>query len=247
MSIIDRRSHSMGGTSKRGLKSVTNIAIHHSATKQGNSASFERHWKNVRNWVTGGYHEVVLLNGDVEINYSPSIISNGVSNHNSVTYNICYVGDGQPNSKQLETLKSRVSYNAKRLNVPISKVRGHREFSGTSTSCPSLDMKAFRSSLGGESTPSSNKPSKSIRTLADEVIQGKHGSGNVRKKKLGSKYNEVQKEVNRILSGGKSTGKSVETLAREVIQGKHGVGRKRKQSLGNQYKEVQKEVNRLMR
>lgn len=247
MNIIDRRNHSMGGTSKRGLKSIKNIAIHYSATKQGNSASFERHWKNVRNWVTGGYHEVVLLNGDVEINYSPSIISNGVLNHNSATYNICYVGDGQPNSKQLESLKSRVIYNAKRLNIPISKVQGHREFSGTSTSCPSLNMNTFRNSLGGTSTPSSSKQLKSIKTLANEVIQGKHGSGDVRKKKLGSRYNQVQKEVNRILSDNRPTGKSVKTLANEVIQGKHGVGRKRKQSLGSRYNEVQKEVNRLLR
>lgn len=49
-----------------------------------------------------------------------------------------------------------------------------------------------------------NKPvdkhrTKTIRELANEVIQGKYGNGEERKKALGELYDEVQEEVNKIL------------------------------------------------
>ena len=45
-----------------------------------------------------------------------------------------------------------------------------------------------------------NKPDKSIDELAKDVISGLYGNGEERKKKLGSKYSEVQKRVNELLS-----------------------------------------------
>lgn len=45
------------------------------------------------------------------------------------------------------------------------------------------------------SRPSENQ--KSVSELADEVDKGLHGDGEERKKSLGSRYNDVQKEVNR--------------------------------------------------
>src|SRR5690625_3325580 len=97
--VIDRRKRAMGGYSKRSVSQIEHIAVHYSATQAGNSDAFERYWKNSRGWQTGGYHEVILLNGDVELNYDPTVISNGVLNYNTSTYNMCYVGDGQPNAK----------------------------------------------------------------------------------------------------------------------------------------------------
>lgn len=73
---------------------------------------------------------------------------------------------------------------------------------------------------------------KSINQLADEVIAGKHGTGEDRKKSLGSKYNQVQDLVN------------IKILAKEVMEGIHGDGEKRKKSLGSKYKEVQSYINR---
>jgi hypothetical protein len=55
---------------------------------------------------------------------------------------------------------------------------------------------------GGSTVPKT--PSKSITELAKEVIAGKHGNGEDRKKSLGDKYSEVQAEVNRLL-GTKTT------------------------------------------
>lgn len=91
---------------------------------------------------------------------------------------------------------------------------------------------------------------KSIVDLANEVIAGKHGSGEARKKALGSLYNEVQAKVNEILGGKKAPAKkSVDTIAREVIAGKWGNGQDRKNRLtkaGYNYNEVQKRVNQLL-
>mgnify|MGYP001188992528 FL=1 len=139
--IIDRRKVAMGGNSKRRVSQIKNIAVHYSATATGNSAAFERYWKGTRGWVTGGYHEVVLLNGDVELNYDPTVISNGVYGHNTSTYNICYVGDGQPNAKQLATLRKRVKRAKSAYKVADKNIKGHREFSGASTSCPAVNVR----------------------------------------------------------------------------------------------------------
>jgi|SRR5699024_7714751 len=150
MAIIDRRNKSMGGNDKRAVSKIKNIAVHYSATAQGNTDSFENFWKNSHGWNTGGYHEVVLTNGDVELNYNADTISNGVGGQNTRMYNICYVGDGKPNDKQLKTLKERVNYNRERFGLSANDVKGHREFSGQSTDCPGLNMDQFRKSLTGK-------------------------------------------------------------------------------------------------
>src|SRR5690625_3826390 len=139
--IIDRRKIAMGGNSKRKVSQIKNIAVHYSATSSGNTAAFERFWKGSRGWVTGGYHEVVLLNGDVELNYDPTVISNGVKGHNLSTYHICYVGNGQPNAKQLATLRKRVKRAKSAYKISDKNIKGHREFSGASTSCPAVNVR----------------------------------------------------------------------------------------------------------
>jgi len=139
--VIDRRKIAMGGNSKRKVSQIKNIAVHYSATATGNTANFENYWKNSRGWKTGGYHEVVLLNGDVELNYNPTVISNGVYGHNTSTYNICYVGDGQPNAKQLATLRKRVKRAKSAYKIKDANIKGHREFSGASTSCPAVNVR----------------------------------------------------------------------------------------------------------
>ena len=84
--------------------------------------------------------------------------------------------------------------------------------------------------------------------LALDVIAGKYGNGEQRKQLLGSRYAEVQKEVNNILYG-KSNKKSVDELAREVIRGDWGNGEERKTRLtsaGYNYYDVQKRVNQML-
>lgn len=170
--IIDRRNIAMGGGSKRKVSNITQIAIHYSATATGNSSSFENFWKNSRGWVTGGYHEVVLLDGTVELNYNANVISNGVLNHNSKTYNMCYVGAGAPNKAQRETLVNRIAYNKKRLNVSNSNIKGHREFSGQSTSCPAVNVATLVSESDNKpaTKPASKPASKPAASSGGSIV-----------------------------------------------------------------------------
>lgn len=93
------------------------------------------------------------------------------------------------------------------------------------------------------------KPAKSVAELAKEIIEGKWGNGEERKKKLtdaGYDYNAVQKEVNRLFSPQKSNAE----IANEVIKGKWGNGAERKKKLteaGYNPTEIQKLVNNLLK
>ena len=93
-------------------------------------------------------------------------------------------------------------------------------------------------------------PDVSIATIAREVIAGKWGTGETRKKLLteaGYDYNTVQTKVNALLSGKEL--KSNGEIAREVIAGKWGNGNLRKTKLvnaGYDYSAIQKLVNNML-
>ena len=86
-----------------------------------------------------------------------------------------------------------------------------------------------------------------------EVIKGKWGSGEDRKKSLvnaGYSATAVQAEVNRILSGRDPVRKSIDEIAKEVMAGKCGSGFMRKTNLtkaGYNYEAVQNRVSQLMK
>lgn len=93
---------------------------------------------------------------------------------------------------------------------------------------------------------SATKKTVSIIDLAYDVIAGKYGTGETRKKALGSLYEEVQTKVNEILK----TKKPIKEIAKEVIDGKWGNGETRKKRLeqsGYNYKEIQDMVNKLLK
>ena len=87
-----------------------------------------------------------------------------------------------------------------------------------------------------------------MEELAKEVLDGKWGSGDTRKKKLeaaGYNYQAVQDKVNELLT----PKKTVDQLAKEVLDGKWGSGDARKQKLtaaGYDYNAVQNRVNELL-
>lgn len=89
---------------------------------------------------------------------------------------------------------------------------------------------------------------KTIEQLAKEVLEGKYGNGEDRKKALGSRYAEVQAMVNKMLSA--PAKKSTDEIAREVIAGKWGNGEDRKSRLtkaGYDYRTIQNRVNQLLK
>lgn len=253
--IHDIRHETPKRSSRRKISSIRKIARHHSATAQGDFWSFwNNRWKGL-GWITGGYHEIILRDGSVQLCYDADMVTNGVKNHNSTTYHICLVGNGSFTAAQEKTFDERAKKAISRFGLSVSDVLGHREFSGASTACPGTDMNKVRARLRGSSTASKpSKASKSISKMAQEVIAGKHGNGNEpRRKSLGiskSEYEKVRKEVNAILSGKKkkpTTTKSVQQMANEVKKGLHGNGHEtRRKSLGiskSEYAKVRKLVN----
>lgn len=105
------------------------------------------------------------------------------------------------------------------------------------------------SSVGNTSSKINN--TSTIDDLAGRVIMGEFGNGDVRKQKLGNRYEEVQKRVNQLL-GNSRTNNNVKTinydsLVQRTIRGDFGNGETRKRKLGKHYGEVQKRVNRILR
>lgn len=105
-------------------------------------------------------------------------------------------------------------------------------------------------SNSGSSTTTTPSGGKSVTEVAKEVLAGKWGNGDDRKKKLeaaGYNFAQVQAKVNELM-GGTSTKKSVEQIAKEVLAGTWGNGDDRKKKLeaaGYNYTEVQNAVNKL--
>lgn len=89
---------------------------------------------------------------------------------------------------------------------------------------------------------------KTIAQLAQEVLDGKWGNGDERKRKLtaaGYDYSKVQNKVNELCAK-----RSVDEIAKEVIAGKWGNGEARKTAIANagyDYNAVQKRVNELLK
>jgi len=160
MKLIDLTTQSMGWNNPfqtRTTNQIRRIGIHHSATNVGSQRIFENHWRSL-GWRNGGYHEIILLNGDVEICYVPTVVTNGVGDHNTDSYHIGIVGNfrvngAQPNEAQMRSLLERIRFNMNRFAIPVERVLGHNEFENTprfnhrSNICPGQNMNNLRDQL----------------------------------------------------------------------------------------------------
>lgn len=147
---------------------------------------------------------------------------------------------------------------------------GHKDV--VSTSCPgryyppATVLKPYIKK--GSSAPAPQKPAQvstqpttpsgDIEKLARDVIAGKYGNGDARKKALGSKYSAVQARVNEILLGTSKPSskpaapakKSNKDIAKEVIRGDWGNGEERRKRLtaaGYNYAAIQSLVNQMLK
>lgn len=98
------------------------------------------------------------------------------------------------------------------------------------------------------SQPADPLAGRSDEDLANAVIRGEFGSGDIRKQKLGARYGAVQALVNQKLSkpADPLAGRSDDDLANAVIRGEFGSGDTRKQKLGARYDAVQALVNQKL-
>lgn len=173
---IRHRTQRTNGT--RSLSQIKYIVRHHSATPTGDFDTFWKHWHGTKGWGTGGYHEIILRDGTVQLCYDPNEITNGVGNYNTPTYHICLVGNGSFTAAQEKAWDERVAYNMKRLGIGVNNVKGHREMPGANTTCPGINMDTVRSRIkGGTVKPSKPTPSKpnTGTTKAKLVVDGYWG------------------------------------------------------------------------
>ena len=158
MRIIDRRNIALGHNHARtrNANNIRRIGIHHSVTPPNHTtANFENWWRNPASGMgtppVGGYHEVILENGDIELNFDPTRIAHGVASQNDDSYHICVVGNfriggAQPTGAQMRTLIERIRFNVNRFtHVTFDRVLGHNEFpQNANNTCPGQNMNHIR-------------------------------------------------------------------------------------------------------
>lgn len=151
--IQDLRSITPNVNRPRSISQIKFIARHHSGGNTGDWFTFWPFWRDQRGWGSGGYSEIILRDGTVQLCYDPHEVTNGVAGHNTSVYNICLVGNGNFTAAQEAAWDERCRVAMRRFNIPVSAVRGHNEFSGTNTACPGINMNLVRSRLNGAPVP----------------------------------------------------------------------------------------------
>lgn len=168
--IIDIRQKVAPSKTRRNLNQIKKIARHHSATTSGDYFSFwNNRWKGL-GWTKGGYHEIILRDGSVQLCYDPCYPTNGIGNHNTETYHICVVGNGSFAEAQERTFEERCLLALESFGLSVEDVLGHNEFSGTATSCPGINMNNVRKRLKELQTP--DKAVGGV-TNTDKIMWGK--------------------------------------------------------------------------
>ncbi|WYU49951.1 peptidoglycan-binding protein [Bacillus sp. FSL K6-0047] len=128
-----------------GVAAKTDIAIHHSLTTEGSSASFANFHVNEHGWPGVAYHFVIRKNGTIEWNHNLGVRSYHVGNSNRIAVGICLVGDfrkQKPTEAQKQSLSVLVA--ALKKDLPnYKRTRGHNEFPGYAWKlCPEFDYRA---------------------------------------------------------------------------------------------------------
>lgn len=138
--------------------------------------------------------------------------ASGKGNREGIAIEICYSKSGGNRFIQAEKNASKlIAQLLKERGWGIERVTKHQDYSKKYCPHRTLDMgwerflNMVRAELGQAPKPANKATTTSnIDQLARDVIAGKYGNGDARKKALGSKYAEVQARVNQILKGGNS-------------------------------------------
>lgn len=138
-----------------------------------------------------------------------------------------------------------------KTNNAANDIRADRALAGRYVNGCKVIIRYTGNGTGSSSTPQPTL--KPINTIAQEVLDGKWGSGDTRKQKLekaGYDYTAVQKVVNELVKAKEQEdAKKIDQIAKEVLADKWGSGDERKKKLtaaGYDYDKVQKRVNELV-
>lgn len=130
--------------------------------------------------------------------------SKGNGNRKGIAIEICYSKSG--GDKFIQAEKNAAEFIASILKEKgwgIDKVKKHQDFAKKNCPHRTLEMgwDRFLNMVQGHLNVAQTN---SVEQLAQEVIAGKHGTGQARKNALGSLYNAVQSLVNQLLNGKKA-------------------------------------------
>ena len=249
-------------TAGRGGRAIDGMAVHYTATSasaHNNLVYFSR--------PGAGASAHLFVDKDGAIRQSVRLedtawaVGDFAENQRTVSVEIVSAGEDFTDA-QVAALAEIYAY--LRATYGITRVIRHYDVTGKRCPAPYVDagkwaaLRAritgggFGAAAGGGNGGSA--PSGSVAELAQAVIRGDYGNGDARRGALGSRYDEVQAEVNRILGGGTATGGSssggagadIEALAQAVIRGDYGNGDARRAALGASYDAVQARVNEIL-
>ena len=248
-------------TAGRGGRAIDGMAVHYTATSasaHNNLVYFSR--------PGAGASAHLFVDKDGAIRQSVRLedtawaVGDFAENQRTVSVEVVSAGEDFTDA-QVAALAEIYAY--LRATYGITRVIRHYDVTGKRCPAPYVDagkwaaLRAritgggFGAAAGGGNGGSA--PSGSVAELAQAVIRGDYGNGDARRGALGSRYDEVQAEVNRILAGGSGGGAAqapaaddVDDLARRVIAGEFGNGAARKAALGSRYAEVQARVNEML-
>ena len=127
------------------MRTINEIIIHCSATKEGNkiSAATIDRWHKDRGWRCIGYHYVVRIDGSIEYGRPVQDIGAHVKGKNKHSIGVCYIGgldaDMEPKDTRTREQKESLLYLLKTLKRlhPNATIHGHREFANKA--CPCFD------------------------------------------------------------------------------------------------------------
>lgn len=245
-------------------RGVTRVIVHHWAGTQGGDARLT----NPREEVSANYilYSDGTLVGQVPEEYRAWTSGSWEADSYSITVevqNSATGGQWPVSDKAIAKLVELIADVGRRYkwgSVTRSRVRGHREFAATACPGPYLwdrlnsIASQANAKLGGKA-PAPVKPTAptgNLDALAQAVIRGEYGNGEERKRRLGSRYNEVQARVNQLLNTApakpkpKPAAPNIDALADAVIRGDYGNGDERRKRLGNNYAAVQARVNQKL-
>lgn len=129
------------------------IVIHHSFTRSGSEAAFDRYHKQ-RGWLGVGYHFVIgnghgSPDGAIEVTFRWERQLHGahagVQEYNQHGIGICLVGnfnEAYPTARQMASLVALVNYLQDRCRIPSSGILLHRHIK--STECPGRYFPFYR-------------------------------------------------------------------------------------------------------
>lgn len=154
---------------------ISEIIIHHSATKKGTPFSFARYHIDTRDFPGIGYHFVIPKDGTIFQTNELSKISWHCSGRNTVSVGICLIGhfdNEKPTIEQLQSLQKLITYLKEHLPT-INKISGHRNYS--TKTCPGellherVYLKMFE---GGVVAPPEFKPEpEPVKIVKPEKIE----------------------------------------------------------------------------